>query len=169
MALSIVTTEQIAASPEAVWAFISDLQRIPEWVIGTKKMLSVSSEQAEAGTEYQELTQIGPSTSKTIWHITTFRAPHVQVHESRSALLDMVLTMTVEAAGDNTRLVHRIEGQMLPRVRPLGWLLELLMRRQVVNDMRRALQQAKQIIEREYGAEKRTPQTLQAKRAVPTS
>ena len=51
MALNIMTTEQIAASPAAVWAFISDLPRIPQWIVGTKKMLSISTSAAEEGTE----------------------------------------------------------------------------------------------------------------------
>ena len=61
-------TEHIAAPP-AVWTFISDLQRIPEWVVGTKEMLSISTEAVGVGTEYRELTQIGPSVSETTWRI----------------------------------------------------------------------------------------------------
>ncbi len=45
----LITTEQIAAPPAAVWMFISDLQRVPEWVIGTQKMLWISTEQVGVG------------------------------------------------------------------------------------------------------------------------
>ncbi len=168
--LQLITTEHIAAPPAVVWAFISDLQRVPEWVIGTQKMLRISTEEVGAGTEYRELTQIGPTTSPTTWRITTFRAPHVQVHESRSALLDAVLTMTLAAEHGGTRFIHRIEGRLLPRVRPLGWLMERLIRRHAANDMRKTVQQAKQIIEQEYGArEHPQSQSLQADHVVPTS
>lgn len=168
--LQLITTEQIAAPPAVVWAFISDLQRVPEWVVGTEKMLWISTEQVGVGTEYRELTQIGPTTSQTTWRITTFRAPFVQVHESRSAMLDAVLTMTLEAEHGGTRFIHRIEGRLLPKVRPLGWLLERLIRRQAANDMRQTVHQAKQIIEQEYGAVERTPpQPLQADRVMRAS
>jgi uncharacterized protein YndB with AHSA1/START domain len=168
--LQTITTEHIAAPPAVVWAFISDLPRIPEWVVGTKAMLHISTAQVGVGTEYRELTQIGPTTSQTTWRITTFRAPSMQIHESRSALLDAVLTMTLEAENGGTRFINRIEGHLLPRVRPLGWLLERLIRRQAANDMRKTLWQAKQIIEQEYGAvERMHAQPLQAERVVRAS
>ncbi len=150
--LQITVTEHIAAPPAAVWAFISDLHRIPEWVLGTKAMLFVSTEEVGVGTEYRELTQIGPSTSETTWRITTFRAPSVQTHESRSAMVKAVLTMTVEPAGSGGLLTFQSQSQLLPRLRPLGRLLELMIHRRVTNEMRHSFQQAKRIIEQEYGA-----------------
>ena len=129
-------------------------------------MLSVSTMEVGVGTAYRELTQIGPSTSETTWRITAFRAPSVQIHESRSAMLNAVLTMTVEPVGDETRLTHHTEARMLPHVPVVGWLLGLIMRRQVTNDMRQTLRQAKRIIEQEYGGVERTPlQRLQAAQA----
>lgn len=148
--IQIITTQHIAAPPAAVWAFIGDLPRYPEWVVGTKEMLSISTMEVGVGTAYRERTQIGPSTSLTTWHITTFRAPHVQTHESGSAMLRAALTMTLEAENGGTRLTHCIKARLLPRVRPAGWLLERLIRRQVANDMHQTLRQAKQIIEQEY-------------------
>ena len=133
-------------------------------------MLSISTSEAEEGTEYRELTQIGPSASETIWRITTFRAPHVQVHESHNASVHAVLTVTVEVTGGRTQLNHHIDARMLPRLRPLGWLLEQIIRRHIANNMRQTLRQAKQIIEQEYGTGERTrsPQ-LPVDRTVPVS
>ena len=148
----VIITEHIAAPPAAVWTFISDLHRIPEWVVGTKEMLSISTEEIGVGTEYRELTHIGPSVSETTWRITTFRAPSVQTHECRSALMHVVLTMTVAPEGSGARFTHRTDARLLPGVRPLGWLMELIMRRKVASDMHRSLQQAKRIIEQEYSA-----------------
>ena len=161
-------TEHIAAPPAVVWAFISDLHRVPEWVIGTKKMLSVSTAETEQGTEYRELSQVGFLTSETTWRVMTFRAPHVQMHECRSAMGNVTLTMTVEPAGNGTRIRHVTEYRLMPHVRPLGRLLEALLHRRTADDMHRSVQQAKQIIEQEYGAvERTTPQPLQVDRAVP--
>ena len=148
----VIITEHIAAPPAAVWTFISDLRRIPEWVVGTKEMLSISTEAAGVGTEYRELSKFGPTTAETAWRITTFRAPSVQTHECRSPLMHVVLTMTVVPEGSGARLIHRTDARVLPRVRPLGWLMELILRPQVANDMRQSLQQAKRIIEQDYGA-----------------
>jgi carbon monoxide dehydrogenase subunit G len=148
----ILLTEDIAAPPAAVWTFISDLRRIPEWVVGTKQMLSISTEKSELGTEYCELTLIGSYATETSWRITTFRAPHVQTHESRSALGNMTLTMIVEPHDQGTRLSYQAQYQMLPRVRPLGWLLEMLIHRKSSTDMHRSFASAKRIIEQEYRA-----------------
>ena len=102
----VIITEHIAAPPAAVWTFISDLDRIPEWVVGTKEMLSISTEEVGVGTEYRELSKFGPTTAETAWRITTFLAPSVQTHECRSALIDVVLTMTVTPEGSGARLIH---------------------------------------------------------------
>lgn len=149
-------TEHIAAPPAAVWTFMSDLHRIPEWFVGAKEMLSISTEQVGAGTEYRELTQLGPSTSETTWRITTFRAPSVQIHESHSAVMNGVLTMTVEPEGSGTRLTYQAAYHLLPMLRPLGWLLEVVIHRRSTNDVRRSLQTAKRIIEQEAAAREPT-------------
>lgn len=60
-----------------------------------------------------------------------------------------VLTMVVEPEDGGTRLTHQAVYQLLPKVRPLGWLLELAMDRKSKNDMRKSLQTAKHIIEHE--------------------
>ncbi len=120
-------------------------------------------------TEYRELTQIGPTTSPTTWRITTFRAPHVQIHETRSAMVNATLTMTFKAENGGTRFIHHIEARLLPMVPPLGWLLGLIMRRHVANDMRKTLWQAKQIVEQEYGARERTQAPLQGDHVVAAS
>ncbi len=163
-------TEQIAAPPAVVWAFISDLHRVPEGVIGTKKMLSISTAETEHGTEYCELSQVGFLKSETTWRITTFRAPHVQTHECRSAMGNVTLTMMVEPAGSGTQIRHVTEYYLMPHVRPLGRLLEALLHRRTADDLHRNVQQAKRMIEQEHGAVERTPpQPLQADRVIRAS
>ncbi len=158
--IRIVTTEFIAAPPANVWAFISDVQRYPEWIVGTEKILSVSTQKIGAGTEYGEVTKIGRSTSESTWLITAFDAPHSQTHISRSATLDGALTMIVEPERSGTQITHMVEASLLPRMRLLGWPLERLMRRQLVDSMRQTFRQAKRIIELEYGLESSTPSQL---------
>ncbi len=143
------TIQHIQAPPDAVWTFISDLRRVPEWVIGTDEMVYVSTDPVAGGTEYRERTQIGPISSETSWRITVFQAPSLQKHEMRSATVNVVLTMAVDPEDGGTRLTLWVEYQMLPKLRPLGWLLERAMYRKFMNDMRQSLRAAKRIIERE--------------------
>jgi carbon monoxide dehydrogenase subunit G len=147
----IETIEYIQAPPQIVWDFISDLQRVPEWVAVTKQMLHVSTPEVSEGTVYRELTQVGSRLVETAWEVTTFRAPHVQVHKHHSATMDMVLTLTVTPEKNGTRFVHHTEYRLLPTFRPLGWLMErMFFHRRNVHDMRICIQAVKRIVEHEF-------------------
>ena len=81
-------TVDIAASPEAVWRFVSDLRRIPEWIEGTLAMLSVEPEPAQLGTAYRERSRIlGPWSQVTTWTISEFDPPRRQKHEGRVPMM----------------------------------------------------------------------------------
>jgi uncharacterized protein YndB with AHSA1/START domain len=78
----------IQAPPEAVWDFVSDLRRIPEWIEDTLAMLSVEPEPAELGTVYKERSRIvGPLSQVTTWRITEFDAPRFQKHDGRVPMM----------------------------------------------------------------------------------
>lgn len=147
------TSREIEAPPEAVWAFISDLERVPEWVVFTDEMLETSSEEPGVGTEYRELGGPGPIEDESTWRITAFDPPHRQVHEGDLGAMEVRLTMEVEPTARGSRLTHRVDLSVLPRVRPVGWLLEHLVVKHV---MRRGLEdsqaQAEAIVEAEAGA-----------------
>ena len=78
----------IGASPEAVWEFVSDLRRIPEWIEDTRAMLSVEPESAQKGTVYKERSRIiGPLSQATTWTITEFDPPRYQKHDGRVPMM----------------------------------------------------------------------------------
>jgi uncharacterized protein YndB with AHSA1/START domain len=78
----------IEASPEAVWDFVSDLRRIPEWVEDTLAMLSVEPEPAQVGTVYRERSRIiGPVSQVTTWKIIEFDAPRFQKHDGQVPMM----------------------------------------------------------------------------------
>ncbi len=80
--------------------------------------------------------------------------------------MSVKLTMTVAPEGGGARLTQNIEARMLPGLRPLGWLLDQIMRRPAARDMRRSVRQAKRIVEQEYGAKgRRQEETLHAGQA----
>ena len=145
--------EHIDASPEVVWNFISDVHRGPEWVTVMKDVLYVSEGEFGQGSIYRELSKIGPKESETEWHITRFEPPHVQVHECQESTLQATLTMRVEPDGNGARLIHQTEYQLMPVFRPLGWVLEKLFAyRMMRSEFQQSVQNAKQLIEREYVA-----------------
>jgi uncharacterized protein YndB with AHSA1/START domain len=78
----------IGASPEAVWDFVSDLRRIPEWIEDTLAMLSVEPEPAQQGTVYKERSRIiGPVSQVTTWKISQFDPPRFQKHDGRVPMM----------------------------------------------------------------------------------
>ena len=78
----------IGASPEAVWDFVCDLRRIPEWIEDTLAMLSAEPEPAQLGTVYKERSRIiGPVSQVTTWKITEFDYPRFQKHDGQVPMM----------------------------------------------------------------------------------
>lgn len=145
--------EHIDAPPQAVWDFISDIRRAPEWVTVMKEVLFVSDESIKQGSVYRERSQVAGSTSETEWRITEFDPPRRQVHETNEPMLQAVLTMEVTPDGDGTRLMHRTDFNLMPRVRPLGWLVEKLFGyRMMSKALRQTVDNAKRSLESEDGS-----------------
>lgn len=141
----------IDAPPEAVWAFISDLERTAEWVVFTDEMLHIDSGPVGAGTMYRERGGPGPITDESEWEITQWDPPHRQVHEGDLGPMQPVLTMAVEPSNGGTRFRQRIEIRAFPGIRPLGWFLETILLRWIFRSGLRSTQQhAKRIIEAEH-------------------
>jgi uncharacterized protein YndB with AHSA1/START domain len=149
---TVETSIEIQAPPGTLWDFISDLDRIPEWVTFTDEMLEVPEGEAREGSVYREYGGVGPKKGESTWTITRFDPPSVQVHEGDLGVMEPTLTMRVEPAGDGARLTHTVAFRFLPGFRPLGWLLEKLF---VVRAFRSGLEKtqrnAKAIVEDEAG------------------
>lgn len=140
--------EHIEASPETVWGLISDIRKGPEWVTVMEDVVYVSDEQTAAGTVYREVSKIGPSRSETEWRIARFDPPRVQIHECKEPTLQATLTMQVEPDGTGSRFIHQTDFKMLPVFRPLGWLIESLFgKRLMEREMAETVANAKRLLE----------------------
>ncbi len=95
----------IGAAPEAVWTFVSDLRRIPEWVEDTLKMLSVEPEPAQQGTVYRERSRIlGPLSQVTTWRIAEFDPPRRQKHDGQVPMMASTsVSFALEPSSAGTR------------------------------------------------------------------
>lgn len=149
---TVETSLEIEAPPEAVWTFISDLERTAEWVTFTDEMLEISEGETDVGTTYREYGGVGPKKGESTWRVTAFDPPRKQVHEGDLGVMQPHLTMRVEPRGQASLLTHRVRFRFLPKIRPIGWILERLF---VERAMRKGLQasqrKAKEIIEAEAG------------------
>ena len=142
--------EHIDAPPEKVWDLMCDIRRGPEWITVMLETLYVSEDWIQQGSMYRELSKVGPSKSVTEWTVTAFDAGHSQVHEAHENPLEVTLTIAVEPDGRGTMLKHHTEYRMMPVFRPLGWLLEQIFAKRLMDkQLRQSIQNAKQILESE--------------------
>ncbi|MDZ7694298.1 MAG: SRPBCC family protein [Balneolaceae bacterium] len=139
----------INAPQQQVWEFISDIERAPEWVVVMKSLEETTENPVQQGTVYRESSKIGPKESETEWRITRYDAPHIQVHECREPDFRATLTMRVEGNGDGTStLFHATEYQLMPKFRPLGWLVETLFIKKLMHkNLHQSVDNCKQLIE----------------------
>lgn len=107
MSTTLEATIDIAATPEQVWAVVSDLKRMGEWSPQTRKMI-VRGGTVREGTGTININKKGllvwPTTAKVI----TFepgRRLRFRINENHS-----IWSFTLEPTTDGTRVVHRREA-----------------------------------------------------------
>ena len=139
----------IGASPEVVWAFVSNLRRIPEWIEDTRAMLSVEPEPAQKGTVYKERSRIiGPVSQATTWTITEFDPPRFQKHDGRVPMMASTsVSFGLEPSAGGTKFTLVFE---YTPGNPLSSLTDgLFVRKNLERGFRRSVQNLKALVEAE--------------------
>jgi len=139
----------IKAPPEAVFDFVSDLRRIPEYVDIVLEIFDIMEGPTRVGTRYRERAKPGLVEQLQEWRCTEFERPHNQVYEGRSPQMHLLLHKQMEPEAGGTRYSQWIEFKMFPRFQPLGWLLDPLVARQMAREFKKITAGIKQIVERE--------------------
>lgn len=146
----------IDAPPEVVFDFVADAPRIPEYVEFVRDVFDVTPGPVGAGTTLKEHAKPGPFPVVTHWRIDQFERPAKQVWVGNQADMEMTLTKLVSAEGGGTRYHQIMEYRMLPRFRPLGWLLEkLVVARKMEAEFAKITAGIKRIVESEQPARRR--------------
>lgn len=138
---------EIGAAPEAVWDFVSDLRRIPEWVQDTLKMLSVEPEPAQQGTVYRERSRIlGPVSQVTTWRIVEFDPPRWQKHDGQVPMMASTsVSFGLEPSSAGTRFTVAFE---YAPGNPLASLSDrLFLRGSLRSGFERSVQKLKALVE----------------------
>jgi carbon monoxide dehydrogenase subunit G len=147
----------VGAPPSEVWDFISDIERYPEWIYFVREATPMSEGPVGEGTKYKERAKPGPFESVSEWQITEFEPPRHQTHIGRMPEMEATLRIRLEPEGEGTRWYHEMDFRMLPKIRPVGWVLErLVVRRKMQADFRRILTTAKGFLEREHATHEPT-------------
>jgi carbon monoxide dehydrogenase subunit G len=140
----------VDATPETVWAFVSDMERIPSWVSFTDEMRRYDEGPVREGFAYVEYGGVGPMRGESEWEVVECDPPHGQVHVGDLGVTEPRLTIDIETAGDGlTRWTQTVEFEALPQFRPLGRLLEVLVLRRLLDrDLQRTIETGRVQVER---------------------
>lgn len=142
----------VDAPREAVWRFLEDVRRYPEWIHFVREVREVSEAAPRKGTRYVERAKPGPKESLYAWTITEWDPPRRQVHEHAGGEMQIRLVIDLAQRPGGTAWTHTLHFRALPAFRPLGWILErTIMKAKMRRDLARVLARAKQMIEEAGG------------------
>lgn len=91
--MTTAVTVDVAASPEAIWAVLVDVERWPEWTASVRRARRLDAGPFTVGSRAR-LEQ--PKLPPAVWRVTELVAPHTFIWVSR-------------APGLTTEAVHRLE------------------------------------------------------------
>ena len=156
---SVEAAVHIAAPREVVWALISDPRRHTEFGSAVSEVSVVSAGPTTKGTIYRETSGPRFLKSSSEWTITEFDPPRRLVHEGREPAMHSRFTWTLEEITPaSTRLSQLGDFRMMPRLRPLGWVIEkIAAKRMLERETQRMLEDIKRIAEAE--AQRRAAET----------
>jgi uncharacterized protein YndB with AHSA1/START domain len=132
-----VTT--IPASLERVWTIVSDMSGYADWIESTIEVIRADPEIA-LGAHYEERTRLsGFWTAATTWTVTDCQ-PNERISfvaDGAAAVRSLALELTLRELKEGTEVATTYSYSL--RFGPLGTLLELIVRSNVVADQRRSL------------------------------
>jgi uncharacterized protein YndB with AHSA1/START domain len=140
---------EVAAPPYIVWELIADPSRHTEFGTFVSEVQLASPTPIGRGTVYHETSGPGFMKSKSQWTIIEFEPPTRLVHEGKEPSMHSRFTWTLEEVGPtSTRLSQAGEFVMMPGLRPLGRVLEVVAgRRMLERETHRMLEDIKRIAE----------------------
>jgi uncharacterized protein YndB with AHSA1/START domain len=139
----------VGAPPEAVWDFVSNLRRIPEWIEDTLAMLTVEPEPAQQGTVYRERSRIvGPLSQVTTWKISEFDPPRFQRHDGQVPMMAATsVSFALEPSAGATKFRLVFEYTPGNPVSSLGD--RLFLKKSLQSGFQRSLENLKRLVEAE--------------------
>lgn len=141
----------VHASQDALWAFLCDARRYPEWIPDTLAILSVQGEPMAPGSTYRERSRLlGPLSLPSDWRVTEFDPPRRQRHEGRM-LGKMAVTFEATPEADGARFGYCLEWEV--PLGPAGRALNAIaMRPRLARSFRQAADNLCRLVESEAGA-----------------
>ena len=150
--MRVETTVDIAAPPEAVWAFVSDPARVLHFMSGVTRWEVVSDEPTGCGARYRMLMRVGSAEVGSLIEVVEF-AENSELAWTSLTGIDQRARWRLRARGLDGehphthvafRLSYGVAGAGIA-----GWIAERLSAPQVRQNLRRSLTQLKRQVEHE--------------------
>lgn len=104
----ITASTEIRAAPESVWALVCDVNRYPELVDATDRMVDVPKEDIGVGYVYREYGGLPPFKSESEWRVTEFEPIRRQLHVGGDGMVKADLSIDLLPTQAGTRLTMTI-------------------------------------------------------------
>ena len=139
---------EISAPPEAVWAYITDPEKVLHFMAGVTRWEVVSDEDRGPGARYRMLMRVGSAEVGSLVEVVEYDEPRDMAWVSVTGLDQRGRWRLRERRGGKTRvefrLAYGVAGAGL-----FGWASERIAAPQVSKHLRRSLGQLKRQVEHE--------------------
>ena len=134
--IDVDVSRRVNASPDAVWAVISDLNRLPEWLQFASAVEDVSGP-AQPGATYTVKPQKSYEPT-TRWTVTETQAPTRQLHTSEMSVVSGVRS-EVQVSGADGGSTVRVHWTGTPKG-IMGRLMRSMMQKRIPENWERSLE-----------------------------
>ena len=138
------TKIRTTASPEQVFAVLTDPEAYVDWVVGAKAIRAVDEDWPAVGSAFHHSLGAGPATLDDSTTVTELEAPWRLVLCGRAGpLATMAIVLEVHRAGEETEvtIVERAAaGAPSWLIGPAAWLMDVLIHLRNVESLRRLRQ-----------------------------
>jgi len=120
----------VKASPQDVWAVLSDPYAYPRWVVGSQVTVSADADWPRPGAEFRVKVGLGPLsyTDRTVCRAVNAEQ-HIALHAGGGGVAGADVDITIAPAGSGTQvsLDERPGGISAPlrKLAPLQWMIKV--------------------------------------------
>ncbi|MBM3140086.1 MAG: hypothetical protein FJZ92_07700 [Chloroflexi bacterium] len=100
----------VERTPEAVWRYVSDIEKMGEWVDGVSDVRLTSPAPYRVGSTFESQYHYRGKDFAVAYRCTQLEPPRVHAMESTSGPFPFKGRLTLEPAGAGTRVVNHLEA-----------------------------------------------------------
>lgn len=156
--VNIKKSRTIKGDPEAIWEFINQVERFPEWmpdVIEAKVIANSQNKKSEIGRQQVLKTEMSVGTAESVQRVIAWEPPHRITWEHVKDVVDgkefkhaKEIRTTLSVTNQNGKVTFRMVGSWVP-VGISGKLMTRMMKRTVSKNFEQALKNLENLVAEE--------------------